>query len=467
MSGKRYFIYVIAALGWLLLFFAFFSLMQIEPIYKNSMGLISKNYVWQDDVMTSQKIPYLKITTERLLHWDAEHYNTLRESGYNTANSEVIFLYAFFPLFPLLWRFLSVSPLGIGIVNYILFALSVFLLQELFKDKFTSRREIIHRYLIALSSPLLVVFLIPYTEALFMFCLSIGIHGLVKKKYWLYFAGFMFAAMTRSAVTILLISFVVTTIFMSLKYFRLKQNLVHLLYLILPTLVGTLLVAIFQYSTGSGKLLIYIDAIKTWDTTLQVPHNIRDWSLESFSIVIGIICIVIPALAMYLMQIFFKNARKISEVKDVSLFDTEKYRKEYMFIFSLFYTLGMFLTILLFKGGSLNGVARYLVCSPFFYFSLYSLPEKIEKINTDYKIMFLGSLVLLSIFFLGMIPFSTHWDFADFGLWVFILLIMLWVFYHDLSGRVRWVLIAVLLFSALIWNTFLYNVFLSNGWLFT
>lgn len=47
------------------------------------------------------------LNIDNFLNWDAEHYNWIKDNGYEG------FRIAFFPLFPLLWKLLHVDTFGI------------------------------------------------------------------------------------------------------------------------------------------------------------------------------------------------------------------------------------------------------------------------------------------------------------------------------------------------------------------
>lgn len=451
----------------LLTFFVLFFAFQNKIIYKNTLGKISDNYTVEEGNIVSKNIPYLKIKNEDLLNWDAAHYSRIKENGYLITKNEEMFLYAFFPLFSYIWRYTFLSNIGVCILNYFMLSISLIILFSLFENEYNTKKEKNLRFILAFCSPLLVVYLIPYTEATFILTLSIAIYGLVKNKYLLYFIGMFAAAMTRSAITILLLSFIFTTFLYVVKYKNLKFLIFDFLKKIIPAFAGTLAVCIIQLLNGSKKLLIYIDAIKTWNNKLQIPHNITDWSHESFGILIGILCLIIPLMLMYLLFVLAKNLKSKEKIETVKNIDNENFNKEYIFNFSIIYTLGVFLSILLFKGGCMNGIPRYVLCSPFFYILLFHLPKKIENIKTEITLMFFGVLSLIGIFFLGMIPYSTYWNFADTGFFIFILMLFVTVFLQKTPNKIQLIFVVSILILNLIWSSYLFNVFCSDGWIFT
>ena len=67
-------------------------------------------------------IPNL-LSTDHFLNWDAIHYFTIKNKGYDTG-----FIVAFFPLFPLVWKGLHVGVYGIVLFNAFLFLTSFYFL---------------------------------------------------------------------------------------------------------------------------------------------------------------------------------------------------------------------------------------------------------------------------------------------------------------------------------------------------
>jgi hypothetical protein len=132
-------------------------------IYHKTLAIISSNYESTGNGMKENvKKPFVKLSNENALQWDAVPYNILKEQGYGNHTHEYIF--AFFPLFPTIWKISALSPVGILFLNFLMYVAGMLLLIRLFKKDFITT-------LLLLSLPCIVIFFIPYTEATFSCCL--------------------------------------------------------------------------------------------------------------------------------------------------------------------------------------------------------------------------------------------------------------------------------------------------------
>ena len=111
--------------------------------------------------------------------YDSEHYINMAKYGYQES-----FLYAFFPLYPLLIKvfkiFIPSYKIAGALISNICSFLSLLLVNELTKEKNNSDDLICF-----LFSPILAFTSIVYTESLFMFLTLLGYYLYKKDKYFL------------------------------------------------------------------------------------------------------------------------------------------------------------------------------------------------------------------------------------------------------------------------------------------
>src|SRR5687767_13202532 len=172
-------VFVLFFLAFWVLHFAF----QYTSIYDNSLGLVSKNWVNKGQERYLADTPYINLTNERAIQWDAVHYRFIRDFGYDVFKADGEYIFEFFPLFPLIWYGTGLSPIGAIFLNYILFVAGLILLFKIF----TPDRLPFHIVVLSMTWPGIIIFLIPYSEALFFITLSLGLYGFIKRRYWLYF----------------------------------------------------------------------------------------------------------------------------------------------------------------------------------------------------------------------------------------------------------------------------------------
>ncbi len=155
----------------LLLFIFLFLCFQNKFIYSHSLGIISKNYEnlggWNIKKVSK---PYLKISNENFETWDANILKCIKDNMYRNTGCFNKVNAAFFPLFPIIWKLLSVNNIGISLFNYLLFILSIGLLIKYLLKINGIEKLLIYSILITL--PTTIIYYIPYTESLFLFLIK-------------------------------------------------------------------------------------------------------------------------------------------------------------------------------------------------------------------------------------------------------------------------------------------------------
>jgi len=164
----------------LLLCFFSFKALQSNLIYHKAGKLLIKNYYHTPEGIIKGEMPYLAFSNDEMLHWDAEIYDKIRRNGYNLQTAGGDYIFAFFPLFPFLWKLSHLPPSGIALINYLLFITSVIILMNVMSKKKDGHKAA--DMAVWLSTPMLAVFLIPYTEGLFMLTSTIALYGLYRGR---------------------------------------------------------------------------------------------------------------------------------------------------------------------------------------------------------------------------------------------------------------------------------------------
>jgi hypothetical protein len=270
------------------------------------------------------------------LNWDAEHYHWIKENGYEG------FRIAFFPLFPLIWRVLHVDVFGIVLVNGIIFLVSFFLLV---RDLKLSVVEI----LTYISVPSFIFFFLPYTESIFFLSSAVLLIGLKYDKVPLVCLGLFVATLSRPAFTIFIPALIISELLGGNK----NKLLIRLGIYLAVTLVGMFLVATIQY-LDTGEWFKFFGVQKGWGNELQFPRlPLTSWAgglivrLDGVALLIGVIAG--GFLAALLLRL--RSIREINISKEV--------------IFSLAYLGGITLSVLIFRGGSLFSLNRFVFATPF------------------------------------------------------------------------------------------------------
>lgn len=444
-------------------FWLIFLLLQNETIHKITFGKISDTWVDSVDGKKLVNAPFKKLTNENYVQWDGVHYHTIKNTGYDIEKANGDYIFAFFPLYPLIWNISGLPPIGMIFINYLLFGIALLILYKIFGTNKSLLRNT--PLLIAFSIPTLVVFLIPYTESTFLLAGAIGLYGLTKKKYWIYFVGFFLCALTRPTYTFLMLSLIGAEVFFLLGHKQILSTIKSTFFKLLPLGLGTLTVSIVHKSYSGGGFFKFVEVQKYWDHVLSIPHGIRDWSHEGFGMSLGIIFIFAIPLFAILLLLFYNQLVGSIKKSMVSIFDNTP--NNYIQVLSIFYIVGIFLFILLFQGGSLNGLSRYVLCTPFFFSLLFFSFNYISKIDASYRFFFFITLSLFSVFSLGLIDYSTQWNFSDTGMFLTIALFFFWLFQDLSQSKIYKVGLYSTVFVNVVWTAYLFNTYISNGWIFT
>lgn len=440
------------------LFLGFFFAFQNEFIYSHTLKKITQNYSRDDkgENISLNYIPYQKLDNKNYIRWDASHYYTIKQNFYNQEVS-ADYIFAFFPLFPLIWRISHLPPIGILFLNFIFFSIGLLLILSFFPN---NKKTI--NLLLYLSLPGFVIFLIPYTEALFFLLIAIGFFGFMKEKYWIYFLGMLLASLTRPAFTILLLSFFFIEVFyfpQMIKSGKIYMQFKRFILNVLPLVLGTLIVSFFQLFYGSNSFFKFIEVQKYWDNIFSIPATLRDWSHEGFGINIGVIFLIFVPLLFYLLFRFYRQIKNPNS----SLYKFDK--KDYLTILSVIYLIGSTLFIIFFRGGSLHCLFRFTICTPFSLLLLSNINIKLIGANKIFLAVYL-ILFLVGVYLLKMVPYSQTWHFFNLGYFIISASILLWIL-KQYSDRVIYRLfILLLLFINIIWTTYLFNSYLANAWIF-
>ncbi len=454
MNRNSIILFIATLLGFWVLFFA----LQNNSIYKRSLGLIAKNWENQDGERKLVKKPYDKLDNNKLIRWDAVHYQLIKNYGYSIEKAGGDYIFAFFPMFPLVWKISNLPPIGILFLNYLLFSLSILILVKLFSAK----EDFCNNIILALSLPSLVIFFIPYTEAVFLFTISIGIYGFLKNKYWLYFLGFLLASLTRPCLVFLMLSFIGTEFLFFLEYKKFWLFVKNIILKVAPLIVGTGLVSIIQLLYGSKSIFKFIDVQKYWNHVLSIPHSLGDWSHEGYGINVGVIFIIVIPLLIILLKIFYNQFFKPKTTNSIII----PIKENYLIILSIFYLIGITLFIIFFQGGSLHNLFRYTLNTPFFFILMFSSYKLIKHIPKNYKLYTFSTLSILSILVMGFASYSSKWNFSDFGFFLLISTMFLWLFQENSSNPYYKRGLYLNLFLNVLWSTYLFNSYIIDGWIF-
>ncbi|MFC5269085.1 hypothetical protein ACFPIB_00600 [Adhaeribacter terreus] len=284
----------------------------------------------------------LLVETE-LLNWDAEHYHAISKKGYFGINV------AFFPLLPAIWRLSGFNAYGITLFNILIFYAGFVWLAGLLSLK---KREV----LLALSIPGFMFFYVPYTEALF-FLLSVLVLYSFKRENLLYLlTGLFFLTLTRTIISVLLPAIILTILLKKQAANRFYSIRTILLCLLVIAMAMAIIVFIQNNQTGEpfGFFTYHRDY---WHHYFRIPSfPLGSWENSTrLVLLLDGIGLFISFLCTFRLSVLIWNK-----------FKGQEYDYEGFEILALFYLIGGGFAILLFQGGNIMSMNRYLFATAFF-----------------------------------------------------------------------------------------------------
>lgn len=323
----------------------------------------------------------------RLAKWDAAFYDSIRTSGYiyeagKTCNS------GFFPLFPYFWKITTLGPVGISILNGIIYLVSLAFLARLLKPGAALLG-------LFMAFPFMFFMFTPLSESLFFLFGVIIIYGLVRHDNRLIFLGVLLASLTRASFLFFVPAFIGMSLMMQPKKDALSGRfwLDQFKWFLLPVAIAVVAIGTIQY-LQVGRFFAYYEIQSTaWGRSFGLPvfplgRNSEPWvmRLNWLNFWIGMFVSVLGL--KYLIQWLFKDAIP----KNLE-------RHE---LFSLIFLVMSFLSIVFFNpewywtkweynGTYLAGINRYMEANPFFLVFLTFLFKHRPKKAWYLLVLFLGT----------------------------------------------------------------------------
>lgn len=453
---------VIIGISSLLFFLVIFNLFQNESVYQKTLGKISQNYervgTWNDYKINKVSKPYLNFESIHFQRWDAAIYMSIRDHYYTAEGSYNQVRGAFFPLFPMVWKLSNTGTLGISLINYLLFVLSIgLLIQYLFKEK---TKEKLFLFAILISFPSTIVHYVPYSESIFLLIMTGMIIGLVRKNKALYFTFALLLATVRPAAVFILLALLAAELINFLANRDFKQFIRESFYKAVPFVLGFIASLGFQYYFTKSWTTV-LDAQKFWKTdSFSFPDRIVDWSVEGFSLNTFSVCFIcIPAVFFILMSLYKSIQKQASQSHEDKLHN-------YLLNLAAIYFVGIMSYRMLTNGGSLNSSFRYIIGSPLFYITVIILVNKLMKNKFKYTFALLLPITILFLTLFATDYGGDRWNFSFAGAYLSVISCLLIQFGPRLKDKLRLVFTGTLVIVNLIWTSYLLNMFMSDGWIF-
>jgi hypothetical protein len=445
----------------LFVFLAIYKLLQHNGVYRYTLGAVSQNYQSFGDSgnpdIRRVSNPYVSITDDKFDNWDASIYRCIKDNMYADTGCYAKVKGAFFPLFPMVWKILHVNNIEISLFNYLIFIFSVALLIiNLYKSSDKNKLLV---YAMLISLPSVIVYFIPYTEALFLLCMTLSVIGLIKKKYYLYFIGTILLAMVRPATVFVFLAFLMVEIISLAVNKDLKAFMKNCLQKLSPFLLGYFLVVFIQYLSSSSWTLISNAGTHWSGGVIQKITGISDWPSEGFGLTAFALFFVCLPVTIYLGYII-----RSKQALRAALQQTESY----ILMVSMFYMVGIMVYIFLTSGGNLHSFSRFILDSPPFYITVILLLNGSGCVKKNMALILCTLPLALLIIFLSVADYGgSRMDFSYMGLYFYVFIFLFMFLRERLPFNVQLEVVVIFILVSLLWNTYLLNMFFNEAWMFT
>lgn len=418
------------------LFFIIFSLLKNQEFYDATVGLLEldkPNYNFLYRFLTDFKHINLK-------GWDAAHYYEIGTKGYTST-----FQYAFFPLYPMLIKVLPDLVVQ-SFLNYFLYTIGLYFILKSKKDFQWS----LFNTLALFTAPFIFVVLIPYSEALMFFCFGLGWYFKMKDKRWIFPIFFLLAGMIRASNVFMIGCLSLAGLVVLMIHRKSFKEIVSQFDWVIYIGLGVVLAAFVQYLMGAPHLLFFVEAQKYWNKRFALPTDLFCWSQESLGLNFFVFFIVFPFLLSKIKSWYGKMR------DDFSIENSVQWA-------ILVYLIGLTVLIYTTQLGSLNGLFRYLCCTPLFFLIM-------TKKNNQLTLILL--LCLTTFLFYnshrnihGVLGLSELGFFIFIGFFLF--MFFDWTTQSKWTGFLKWFFLFIVYITNLFFTSLCLYKFLSNSYIIT
>lgn len=238
-----------------------------------------------------------------LILFDNIHYLNIAKYGYATE-----YLYAFFPLTPLLIRYLG--KVGFILLNQVLVFATSYLLYLIAKDVFKKDNPFYPAFLF-LVSPIAVFTCMFYSEALFIFLTVLAFYLYKCKKNYLGLGIVLgLSVCTRSLGSMLFFSIF---IFMFIDFIKKREKFKNVLITYIPATIISCLYPIFLY-IKTGNPLYFVDVqFEFWGkistNIFTIVYDVGKFLYKKFYFLGFLDCLLVLGLFIFIISYIVKNRK--------------------------------------------------------------------------------------------------------------------------------------------------------------
>jgi hypothetical protein len=283
--------------------------------------------------------------------WDAEHVEIIRNSGYDFPRS------AFFPLFPLLWKLSGINAMGISIFNSVIFGVSAGWIAYKFRLR-------LFEFLLLLSLPSLLFMTLPYAEAIMFFLGTLYLVFMSKKMFLPELVCLFLMTLSKPTATVLIPTIILAEVFLRQEG---RVDLRRILYSVSVILIATCCALYVQW-IDTGDWTYFFQSQQAWGNYFRLPRLPLDTWNHNEVIWLDFASLLICVIAGIVLFSAFINKSLLKKVDKST-------------VYALFYLTGTGMFVLLFRGGDLFSLNRFVIATPYLFFAIHGLKSIVHDMR--------------------------------------------------------------------------------------
>jgi hypothetical protein len=397
-----------------------------------------------------------------IARWDGGILATIRDQGY-FFQPEGPWNTGMFPLFPYIWKWTTLSAIGVSVLNFIVMLLCFQWLIKTYRFP-----PMLQLWLLAVPS--MIFFYLPYSEAFFFLSSTMIIAGVEKDNRWLMAAGIYLAMLSRGT-GLFFIPIVIALEWAQDFNFR-KETLIRVasksFLPVLAVFLGLATIALIQYvQTGYALAFLHVQTIGTGKAWHGIHFPLTTWYQAENLWADGSAAVV--GLISSFLLLFTVWGKPDENVKDKPVTWNTRVVRFSMLYLSIQVWYVIFNAQIHEPSGSVSimSLGRYIFCNPFWMIFALAVATR-PKLGTPAMIIsiFVTFLVICLMGVKAYFRDHPYWaTFSDpaFVYHVCMLLLTLPLFFANRPRVANYFLIAGYLIGVYM-QLILFDTFMSGDW---
>ncbi len=382
-----------------------------------------------------------------LSNWDGYWFENIVNVGYKF-NADRASNTGFFPLFPAIWKLLTVNAGFMSFYNLLMALGCMYVLAQEYKWSVT-------RTLTYLALPSLFFLYVPYSESIYFVCCTLILIGLTRSKQPYIYIGLFVAGLTRPTLVFFIPALFAVDFY---KWFTHQENFITSLKrvsLVVFSSVSATVISYLVHWYQTGVWMAHYKTVSTyWGRILRVPvfplHTYGMSKILWLDAWATILCVFAIVYLLYLLR------KSLPRVKSPIEFDANTI----VLLFTATYLLMAFCSVFFYRdnyfGTNMRGINRYVFVTPFLLQSIHIILEN-GYLKRKMVLSLLAVLTMVALMY-GVWRHENH--FYHFSALMALLTIGIYGLGKN-ETKWSWIPVYVIFCCA---QTYLFNMFIAGIW---